>query len=176
LLRLPGLPVMVCVALGVGPAKEDIMSVQSAAPLAGTLRVFYFLALLGVTLAIVLTGVFTNYEAPQASRVEDEFARQFEEEGQAQQDYNRNVGLILALTGTAFMGTGILALSSRFNPARIGLLLAGLVLFGVGVGVGSTGSPDWLSFVTAAVGFVTVAASFPWLEDGLPIGRRRGGA
>jgi len=59
---------------------------------------------------------------------------------------------------------------------RIGLLLAGLVLFGVGVGVGSTGSPDWLSFVTAAVGFVTVAASFPWLEDGLPIGRRRGGA
>jgi len=159
------------------------MSLQPPAPLAGTLRVFYFLALLGVTLAVVLTGVFTNYESPQpsyessqASWDDDEFARQFEEGGEAQRDYRRNVGLILALTGTGFMGTAILGLSSRFNPVRIGLLLAGLVLFGTGVGVGSTGSHDWLSFVTAAVGFVTVAGSFPWLEEGLPIGRWRGGA
>jgi len=152
------------------------MSLQSTAPLAGTLRVFYFLALFGVILAVVLTGVFTNYKPPKAYQEEDEFARQFEEEGGGQGDYTRNVGLILALTGTGLMGTAILGLGSRFNPMRIGLLLAGLVLFGTGVGMGSTGSNDWTCFVTAAVGFVTVAASFPWLEDGLPIGRRRGGA
>ena len=152
------------------------MSLQPTAPLAGTLRVFYFLALLGVILAVVLTGVFTNYEPPKAFQEEDEFARQFEEEEAGQRDYRRNVGLILALTGTGFMGTAILGLGSRFNPVRIGLLLAGLVLFGAGVGVGSTGSNDWISFAAAALGFVTVAASFPWLEDGLPIGRRRRGA
>lgn len=152
------------------------MSLQPTAPLAGTLRVFYSLALLGVILAVVLTGVFTNYKAPEASQDEDEFALQFEEEGGGQGDYTRNVGLILALTGTGLMGTAILGLGSRSNPMRIGLLLAGLGLFGTGVGMGSTGSDDWISFATAALGFVTVAASFPWLEDGLPIGWRRGGA
>lgn len=167
---------MAPVALDGGAAKEDIMSAQPPAPLAGTLRVFYFLTLFGVILAVVLTGVFTNYEPPKTSWDQDEFVRQFEEEEAAQRDYRRNVGLILALTGTGFMGTGILGLSSRFNPARIGLLLAGLILFGVGVGMGSTGSDDWVSFLTAALGFVTVAGGFPWLEDGLPIGRRRAGA
>ncbi|MDP2948633.1 MAG: hypothetical protein Q8P22_03760 [Chloroflexota bacterium] len=152
------------------------MSDQPPAPLAGTLRVLYFLALLGVTLAVVLTGVFTNYERPQAPREEDEFTRQFEDEGAAQGDYERNVGLILALTGTGLMGAAILGLNSRFNPVRSGLLLAGLGLFGAGVGVGSTGSNDWITFVTSALGFVTVAGSFPWLEEGLVIGRMRGSA
>jgi hypothetical protein len=163
-----------------------MMIVQPPAPLTGTLRVFYFLALLGVTLAMVLTGVFTNYEAPAAFQYEeeiapgygydDEFAPGYEEENGGQGDYWRNVGIILALTGTGFMGAAILGLGSRFNPMRVGLLLAGLVLFGIGVGTASAGSDHWLSFVMAALGFVTVAGSFPWLEEGLPIGRRRAGA
>ncbi|MGQ9573053.1 MAG: hypothetical protein ACUVV3_07715 [Dehalococcoidia bacterium] len=149
------------------------MNVQPSAPLAGTLRVFYFLTLLGVTLAVVLTGVFTNYGPPDAYQSEDEFIREFRQEQGAQRDYSRNVGLILGLTGTAFMGASVLGLSSRFNPMRIGLLLAGFILFGAGVATGSTGSQDWLCFLTAALGFVTVAGSFPWLEEGLLFSRRR---
>ena len=154
------------------------MSDERPAPLAGVLRVLYFIAILAATLSLVFTGVFMIYEPPGGG---DEFAVQFEEEegwdqsDSDQSDYQRNVGLILTLVGTTTMVAAVAGLGARANALRSGLLLAGVSVFGVGVGMGSSGANNWLVILTSGLAFAALAASLPALEDGLPIALRRGG-
>jgi hypothetical protein len=148
------------------------MSDERPAPLAGVLRVLYLIAILTATLSLVLTGVFTIYESPDGG---DEFAEQFQEEGSDQSDYGRNVGLILTLVGTTTMVAAVAGLGARANALRSGLLLAGVSVFSVGVGMGFSGSDNWLVILTSGLAFAALVASLPALEDGLPIALRRGG-
>jgi len=149
------------------------MSDERPAPLAGVLRVLYLIAILTATLSLVLAGVFTIYESPDGG---DEFAEQFqEEEGSDQSDYGRNVGLILTLVGTTTMAAAVAGLGARANALRSGLLLAGVIVFSVGVGMGFSGSDNWLVILTSGLAFAALVASLPALEDGLPIALRRGG-
>ena len=149
------------------------MSDERPAPLAGVLRVLYLIAILAATLSLVLTGVFSIYEPPDGG---DEFVQGYEvQEGPAQSDYGRNIGLILTLLGTTAMAAAIAGLGARANALRSGVLLAGVGVFGAGVGVGFAGSDNWLTILTSGLAFAVLAASLPALEDGLPIALRRGG-
>ena len=150
------------------------MSSERPAPLAGMLRVLYLIAILAATLSLVLTGVFSIYEPPDGG---DEFVQQYEvQEGPPQSDYGRNIGLILTLVGTTTMAAAILGLGAWANALRSGLLLAGVIVFSVGVGMGFSGSDNWLVILTSGLAFAALAASLPALEDGLPIALRRSGA
>jgi len=150
------------------------MSDERRAPLAGVLRVLYLIAILAATLSLVLTGVFAIYEPPDGG---DEFVQQFEEEtGSDQSDYGRNIGLILTLVGTTAMAGAIVALGARANALRSGLLLAGVSVFSVGVGMGFSGSDNWLVILTSGLAFAALAVCLPALEDGLPMALGRGGA
>ena len=105
------------------------MSQQQVSPLAGVLRVLFFLAVAVVGVTTVVSGVTTLYDAPSSG--EDEFrdAEGFDgfscgpDEDKA--DYNRNVGLVVGLIGVAVSTGGLLGLGSRFNPLRSGLLAGG---------------------------------------------------
>lgn len=159
------------------------MSQQETPPLAGLLRVVFFLAVAVLAITVVVTGVTTLYEAPSRDEGEFQQVEGFEgftfQEDQERADYNRNIGLILGLIGTVTIGVGLLGLGSRFNPLRAGLLAGGVSLVMGGVGVGSSGSDDWLTFLTSGLAFLTLMGSSLWLEAGLPVetltGRAGGG-
>ena len=148
------------------------MSSERPVPLAGVLRFLYLIAILTATLSLILTGVFILYEAPDEGT---EFVSGFGEEEEApQSDYARNVGLILTLVGTTAMATSILALGARANALRSGLLLAGIGVFAGGVGAASAGANNWLAILMSGLAFVVLAASFPMLENGMPVALGRG--
>jgi hypothetical protein len=71
---------------------------------------------------------------------------------------------------------GLLGLSSRFNPLRAGLLAGGVGLVLAGVGVGSSGSDDWLVFLTSGLALLVLIGSAYWLDEGLPLESLTGGA
>jgi hypothetical protein len=160
------------------------MPEQASAPLAGLLRVVFFLAVAAMGLTAAVTGVTTLYDAPEEEEPQfDEQFNEFEglegfdgfntdvfavEESEEKRDYDRNVGLILGLLGTAAIAAAVLALGSRYNPLRAGLLAggAGLVLWGVATGVEA--SDDWLVFVTSGLALVTLVVCSLWLDEGLP--------
>jgi hypothetical protein len=154
------------------------MSDERPAPLAGVLRVLYSIAIFTAALSLVLTGVFTIYEPPDGG---DEFSSQFQEdfdygeEDSDSSDYGRNVGLILTLIGGTTMGAAVAALGARANALRSGLLLTGVILFSTGVGMGVSGSDNWLVILTSGLALAYLVASLPALEDGLPFALRRGG-
>jgi hypothetical protein len=162
------------------------MSDVRSAPLAGVLRVLYLIAILAVTLSLVTTGVFSFYERPTETFTLYEhsgqeeglqvsanvFAQSFEHR---ESGYWRNVGLILTLTATTMMAAAIVGLGAKANALRCGLLFAGVGLFSAGVVVGFSGSDNWLTMLTSALAFAVLAASFPALEDGLPMALGRGG-
>jgi predicted phage tail protein len=150
------------------------MSDERPAPLAGVLRVLYSIAIFTAGLSLVLTGVFTIYEPPDGG---DEFAAQFQEDdGSDQSDYQRNVGLLLTVIGATTMAASVAGLGAKANALRSGLLLTGLILFSTGVGMGVSGSDNWLVILTSGLALAYLIASLPALEDGLPFALRRGGA
>ncbi len=160
-------------------------------PLSGFFRVIYFLAATVVTVAVVATAITTFADSPdrpdpfEDSRyVDEEFRDEFEERQDAYEDalpeYERDTGLVLSFVGTAVMAAAILALGSRFNALRSGLLLGGLLLFIAGVGGDDfisfdSGGPErsdvWTSFLASCLAFVAIVGSCFWIENGLPTGR-----
>ncbi len=107
------------------------MTEHASPPLAGLLRVIFFLSIAALAISTVAIGVTTVYEAPSGDDVEFENDFGFDsffEEQQDKADYDRNVGLILSLIGSATIAVGILGLGSRFNHLRTGLLAAGVAL------------------------------------------------
>jgi hypothetical protein len=157
------------------------MSAQDSAPLAGVLRVLFFLSVATLAVTAVATGVTTLYEAPQQdlSEFESEFGEfdTFFAQSEEAADYDRNVGLILGLIGTGVIALALLALDSRLNPLRSGLLAGGVGLVMAGVGSGSSGSDDWLTFLESGLGLGVLLACTGYLDNGLPRelfgGRRR---
>ena len=162
------------------------MSEQTSAPLAGLLRVVFFLAVASVGLATAILGVTTLYDAPDQEEPQfDEEFQDFEfdfntdvftfEESEETRDYNRNVGLIFGFLGTAVIAASILALGSRQNPLRAGLLAGGVGLTLFGVATGSDASDDWLAFLISGLALFTLLVCSLWLDEGLPpemLGRR----
>ena len=145
------------------------MTQHPAPALAGLLRVVFFLAVAVVGVTAVVIGVTTIYDAP--SGVQGEFEVFGFEEDQERANYNRNLGLVFGFIGIGAIAVGILGLGSRFNPLRAGLLGGGAGLVLAGVGVGSGGSDDWLTFVTSGLALLTLVACSPWLDEGLPLER-----
>jgi len=149
------------------------MSQQQVSPLAGVLRVLFFLAVASLAIAAAVTGVTTLYDPPASEQDEFRDVEGFDgfsfgpDEDKA--DYNRNVGLIVGLIGVAVSTVGLLGLGARFNPLRSGLLAGGVGLVLVGVGIGSSGSDDWLTFLTSGLALLGLLASGLWLDDGLPL-------
>ena len=159
------------------------MSHQQTPPLAGVLRVVFFLAVASMAVTAVIIGVTTLYEAPSGDQSEFRDFEGFEtfiiEQDEETADYNRNVGLILSFIGMGTIALGLLGLGSRFNALRAGLLAGGVGLVFGGVAVGSGGSDDSLTFLTSGLAFLTLLACSPWLEEGFPLdtlsGRTSGG-
>ena len=88
-------------------------------------------------------------------------------------DYERNIMIILVVIASALFVAALLGLGRRFNPLRAGLLGGGLVVFLTAMVFWGDASNDWLGFPAALITFVVLAASFPFLEDGLPMEARR---
>jgi hypothetical protein len=149
------------------------MSDHQTSPLAGLLRVVFFLGVAVVGVTAVVTGVTNLYEEPSADDERFEEFQGFEgivfEQDRDTANYNRNLGIIFGFIGIGAIALGILGLGARFNPLRSGLLGAGVSLVFAGVLAGSSGSDDWLTFVTSGLAFLTLVACSPWLEDGLPL-------
>ncbi|MEX0800169.1 MAG: hypothetical protein WD379_03010 [Dehalococcoidia bacterium] len=152
------------------------MSMQAPAPLAGLLRVVFFLAVASMAIATVVTGVGTLYDPPEEEgpNFNEGFGEfDFDSDGfglesEEKRDYDRNVGLTLGLLGTAVIAVSVLALGPRQNPLRAGLLAGGvgLVLWGVGTGIDA--SDDWLVFLTSGLALFTLLVCSLWLDEGLP--------
>jgi hypothetical protein len=140
--------------------------------MAGVLRVLFFLAVAVLGITAVVSGVTTLYDPPSGGENgEFEGLNGFESFGPDQDtaDYNRNVGLIVGLVGAAVSTAGLLGLGSRFNTLRAGLLAGGVGLVLAGVGFGSSGSDDWLTFLTSGLALAGLLVSSLWLDDGLPV-------
>lgn len=88
-------------------------------------------------------------------------------------DYNRNVTVILGVISAAMFAVAIFALTSAFNPLRAALIAAGLIVFLVAMGFWSGSGEDWLGVMMSALNFVVLAALMPFLEHGLPQEFRR---
>ncbi len=88
-------------------------------------------------------------------------------------DYERNIMIILTVIASALFAAAVLGLGRRFNPLRAGLLGGGLVVFLTAMAFWGAASNDWLGLPVSLVAFVVLAASFPFLEDGLPMEARR---
>ncbi len=167
---------------------------RNDAPLSGFFRVVYFLAAAVVTTSAVLTGVFAFYDAPESEEGVISFGddmSQFDFSGDTgpdfeitgasvdaqassseQDDYNRNVSMILTSVSAAVFAVAILGLGARWDPFRAALVGGGTVLFLVSMGYWNGGSDQWIGFVMTCVAFAVLAGSYPWLEDGLPLRQR----
>ncbi len=146
------------------------MSLQQTPPLAGLLRVLFFLAVAVMGITTVAIGVTTIYEAPSGGdEAFDGFDGIVFEQDEETADYNRNLGLVFGFIGVATIAVGLLGLGPRFNPLRSGLLGGGVGLVLAGVGVGAGGSDDWLTFVTSGLALLTLLGSAAWLDEGLPL-------
>ena len=146
------------------------MSLQQTPPLAGLLRVLFFLAVAVMGITTVAIGLTTVYEAPSGGEEAFEgFDGIVFGVDQETADYNRNLGLIFGFIGTGAIAVGLLGLRSRFNPLRAGLLSGGVGLVLAGVGFGAGGSDDWLTFVTSGLALLTLLGSAAWLDEGLPL-------
>ena len=151
------------------------MGQQRDAPLAGVFRVLYALAAAVLTLALILTAIFAFYDPPGGD--EDQFgdfegSESFSDEDQSDGNYRRNVSLILMVISAGVFATSILGLGSRFNALRSGLLLGGLAMYLTGIGFWADANDQWIGFVLTLIAFAALAGSYPWLEEGLPLGGR----
>lgn len=144
------------------------MRQQQPPPMAGVLRVLFFLAVAVVGITVVVSGVTTLYDAPSGGDGGFESFNGFEEDDDVA-DYNRNVGLIVGLIGSGAIVIGLLGLGSRHNPLRSGLLVGGVGLVMAGVGFGAGGSDDWLVFLTSGLALLALIVSGFWLDEGLPV-------
>jgi hypothetical protein len=121
---------------------------------------------------VVVSAIVAFYDAPDEETVPDEFGFGFEQPpGDSSQDnYRRNVSLILTITSAGLFATSILGLGSRFNPLRSGLLLGGLLVYLTGVGFWASSSDQWIGFITTLLNFGVLAGGFLYLEEGIPLG------
>ena len=162
------------------------MNDQVSIPLGGVLRVIYFLALASALVAFVTSAVGNIYEGPATD----------EESGGAfpsgvifpvaaadneQRDYDRNLGVIYSLLGSALMAFGVAALPRAQNGARAGVLGGGAIVFYVGLASAGSGANDWLLAVWSLVGLLTLLAVLRFLDEGsdwanATVGRLRGRA
>lgn len=140
-------------------------------PLSGVFRVVYFLATAVVTLMVVVSAIVAFYDEPSEAGV-DEFGFGFQEgiTDDSQENYRRNVALILSITSGGLFATSILGLGSRFNPLRSGLLLGGLLVYLASVGFWASSSDQWVGFIMTALNFAVLGGGFLYLEEGLPLG------
>jgi hypothetical protein len=140
-------------------------------PLSGVVRVVYFLATAVVTLMVVVSAIVAFYDEPNEGTV-DEFGFGFQEttSDNSQENYRRNVSLILSITSAGIFATSILGLGSRFNPLRAGLLLGGLLVYLTAIGFWASSTDQWIGFVMTALNFAVLAGGFLYLEEGIPLG------
>ena len=141
------------------------MSVQVQIPMAGLLRVIFFIALVSAVTIFVISLVTSVYQGPSED-VAGRVASVLLDDEEA--DYNRNLGIIYSLISGALSATAILALRSNLNALRCGLLGAGLIVFYAGFGYATSGSNDWLVAVWAVLASIVLLASARYLEDGAP--------
>jgi hypothetical protein len=132
----------------------------------------YFLATTVVTLLLIVSALTAFYDGPDGT-ADPDFGFGFENEivqaDAEQEDYNRNVSLILQVTSAGLFATAVLGLGSRFNPFRASFILAGLLVYLVGIGFWAQSSDQWLGFLTTALTFAVLGVGFLWLEEGLPL-------
>jgi hypothetical protein len=139
------------------------MSVQIHVPMAGLLRVIFFIALVSAVTIFVISLVTSVYEGPGegvSSRVTSVLVDDTEA------NYNRNLGIIYSLISGALSAVAILGLRSNLNALRCGLLAAGLGVFFAGFGYATSGSSDWLVAVWSLLATIVLLASARYLEDG----------
>ena len=148
------------------------MAGREEPPLSGVFRVMYFLATTVVTLLVIVSALSAFYDGPDGT-ADPDFGFGFENEivqaDADQEDYNRNVSLILQVTSAGLFAIAVLGLGSRFNSLRASLMLGGLLVYLVGVGFWAQSSDQWLGFVTAVLNFAILGVGFLWLEEGLPL-------
>jgi hypothetical protein len=133
--------------------------------MAGVLRVVYFLALSGILVAFGVTLITTVYQGP-SNDIGGGFASAFADG--AEQNYNRNLGAIFGLLGSATMGLAILGFQSSLNTLRSGLLLGGLLLFYTGLGFSSSGSDEGLAAFWSLGALCVLFVGAYYLDDGMP--------
>lgn len=148
------------------------MAGREEPPLSGVFRVMYFLATAVVTLLVVVSAVTAFYDGPDepaSGALEFGFEDAINPADEAEEDYNRNLALILQVTSAGLFATAVLGLGSRFNPIRASLMLGGLLTYLMGVGYWAASADQWLGFMTTVANFAILGIGFLWLEEGLPL-------
>jgi len=148
------------------------MTSRTDVPLSGFFRVAYLLATAVVSVMVLVTAIVSFYRPPEEEQIGFPRGSVVIAQGgnEPQENYNRNVALILTTTSAGVLAIAILGLGSRLNALRSGLVLGGLGIYLVGIGFWASSSDQWIGFVLTLIVFGVLALGFPWLEEGLPIG------
>jgi len=139
-------------------------------PLAGVLRVVYFLSLASVLVAFTISTVGNVYQGPSEEEESVPESLRGLVIDQEREDYNRNLGVIYSLLGTGIMGAAIVALRREMNGLRVGGLFGGTIIFLTGLGYAGSGSADWLISVWSFLALAVLAASGRYMDEGATVG------
>ena len=142
------------------------MNTDGTIPLAGVLRVTYFLGL-GIFLIVFAISTIGNvYEPPG----EDEESVPDSLRGlvidQERDDYNRDLGVIYSLLGSATIATALAGFRRELNWIRSGMLFGGVVVVFFGLGYAGSGSSAWLVSIWSLVALSVLAACARYVETG----------
>lgn len=143
-------------------------------PYSGVFRAAYFLAVAATAFFVVLTAVLSFYDPPEGASLDfppgfEDTGTEFQAAQDEQQDYNRNVSLILAAISAAVFAAAILGLGSRFNTLRSGLLLGALIIFLTAMGFWADSSDQSIGFLMALINFAVLVGCILYLDEGLPM-------
>ncbi len=139
--------------------------------LAGLFRVLYFLVIAALVISIFAVGIPAVYEPPSAD-ISSQIPASVRSRINIAQDpdagYNRNLGLIFTIVGTAVAVAAVAGLAAPYNALRCGLLGGAIIVFIGGVEDLSNGKNEWLALLMPIVALVCLLAVARWRETGSP--------
>ena len=161
------------------------MALRLDAPYAGVFRTVYFLAIAAAAVFVVVAAISSFYDPPGGGTIfssdsssgdgsffDEDFQQQIQESERKQDNYNRNISLILSAISAGVYAIAIFGLGSRFNPLRAGTALAALLISFIAIGAWANSSDQWIGLVTSVLVLAVLITGIIALDDGLPLSPR----